>query len=139
MTPLPMSSARASSVRSSPSLPGSTTRSCTVGSPCSPGGSESTSVVIDVRVRWRSSSNVPDSTTRPARTMLTRSQSASTSDRMWLDSRTVRPRDRSSRITCWNWDSINGSSPDVGSSSSSSSTSAANAATSATFCRLPLE
>ncbi len=38
--------------------------------------------------------SVPVSTTRPARTMLTRSAVASTSDRMWLDSSTVRPSAR---------------------------------------------
>ncbi len=80
-------------------------------------------------------------TTRPARTMLTRSQSASTSARMWLESSTVRPAPASSRMQAWNSASINGSRPEVGSSRSSSSTSssgAASAATSATFCRLPL-
>ena len=51
----------------------------------------SVSTVIDVRVRWRSSASVPRSTVRPARMMLTRSHSASTSARMWLDSSTVRP------------------------------------------------
>ena len=71
--------------------------------------------------------------------MLTRSHSASTSARMWLDSSTVRPAAASSRMHSWNTASISGSSPDVGSSSSSSSTSAASAATSPTFCRLPLE
>ena len=40
---------------------------------------------------------------------------------------------------CWNWASISGSSPEVGSSSSNSSAFDANAATRATFCRLPLE
>ena len=49
----------------------------------------STSTVV--RVRWRRSSNVPDSAARPARMMVTRSHSASTSERMWLDSSTVRP------------------------------------------------
>jgi hypothetical protein len=58
---------------------------------------------------------------------------------MWLDSSTVRPCRRSSRITWRNMSSISGSSPEVGPSSSSSSTSEARAATSAAFWRLPLE
>ena len=53
------------------------------------------SAVTVVRVRWRRSARVPVSTVRPARMMLTRSQSASTSVRMWLESSTVRPRSRS--------------------------------------------
>ena len=44
-----------------------------------------------MRVRWRSSASVPLSTVLPARMMLTRSQSSSTSERMWLDSSTVAP------------------------------------------------
>src|SRR5680860_1451058 len=44
-----------------------------------------------VRVRCRRSDSVPVCTVRPARMMLTRSHSASTSARMWLDSSTVRP------------------------------------------------
>ncbi len=71
--------------------------------------------------------------------MLTRSHSASTSARMWLESSTVRPAAASSRTQSWNTASISGSSPAVGSSSSSSSTSEASAATSATFWRLPFE
>ena len=71
--------------------------------------------------------------------MLTRSQSASTSARMWLDSSTVRPSALSSRMQSWNTASISGSSPDVGSSRMSSSADDASAATSATFWRLPLE
>ena len=90
-------------------------------------------------MRWRSSARVPDSTARPRLMMVTRSQSASTSDRMWLESRTVRPRCRSSSIHARNAASMSGSRPAVGSSRSSSSTSEASAATSATFCRLPLE
>ena len=92
-----------------------------------------------VRVRWRRSESVPESTIRPARTMLTRSAAVSTSDRMWLDSRTVRPSARTWVRCSWNTFSINGSSPEVGSSRTSSGTSDAKAATSATFCRLPLE
>ncbi len=92
-----------------------------------------------VRVRWRISSSDPDCTVLPSRTMLTRSQSFSTWDRMWLESRTVRPSAFASRMTSWKTTSISGSSPEVGSSSSSSSASEASAATSATFCRLPLE
>ena len=91
-----------------------------------------------VRVRWRSSPSVPCCTVRPARRMLTRSQSASTSARMWLESSTVRPATAYSRTHSVNTASISGSSPEVGSSSSSSSTSEASAATSATVCRLPL-
>ena len=71
--------------------------------------------------------------------IVTRSHSASTSARMWLDSSTVRPAFRSSRTTSWKTTSINGSRPEVGSSKRYSSTSDANAATSATFCRLPFE
>ena len=71
--------------------------------------------------------------------MLTRSHRASTSARMWLESSTVRPSRLTSWMHCWNTDSISGSRPEVGSSSSSSSASEASAATSATFCRLPLE
>ena len=94
---------------------------------------------IVVRVRWRSSVSVPDSTVRPSRMMDTPSHSFSTSARMWLDSRTVRPRSLTSATHSWNTASISGSSPDVGSSRTYSSTSDANAATRATFCRLPLE
>lgn len=68
--------------------------------------------------------------------MLTRSHSASISDRMWLDSSTVRPRPLG-LMQSWNTASINGSSPVVGSSMISSSTSEASAATMATFCLLP--
>ena len=71
--------------------------------------------------------------------IVTRSDSASASARMWLDSRMVRPSLRSS-LTHWRKAaSISGSSPAVGSSSSSSSASLASAAISAIFCRLPLE
>ena len=76
---------------------------------------------------------------RPARMMLTRSHSASASARMWLDSSTVRPSARTSRMQSWNTASMSGSRPDVGSSRISSSASEARAATSATFCRLPFE
>ena len=82
---------------------------------------------------------MPVSTVRPARMIDTRSHSASTSARMWLDSSTVRPRRFSSSMHSRKTSSISGSRPDVGSSSSSSSTSDASAATSATFCRLPFE
>ena len=87
---------------SAPGVP-STCRSCTPGSPASPVGGPASSAGIEVRVRWRSSASVPVSTVRPSRMMLTRSHSASTSARMWLDSRTVRPRvARSSAMTCRN-------------------------------------
>ncbi len=98
-----------------------------------------TRTAIDVRVRCRRSARLPLSTVLPARMMLTRSHSASTSARMWLDSSTVRPSLVASRMQSWKTVSISGSRPDVGSSSSSSSASAASPATSATFCRLPLE
>ena len=52
----------------------------------------------------------------PARMMLTRSHSRSTSARMWLDSSTVRPLSRNSSTHSWKTDSMIGSSPDVGSS-----------------------
>ena len=71
--------------------------------------------------------------------MLTRSQSASTSARMWLERSTVRPASRSSAMHSRNAASISGSSPEVGSSRMSSSTSEARAAISATFWRLPFE
>ena len=71
--------------------------------------------------------------------MLTRSHSASTSARMWLESSTVPPAAAVSATHRWNSASINGSSPDVGSSIRYSSTSLARAATNATFCRLPFE
>ena len=71
--------------------------------------------------------------------MLTRSQSSSTSARMWLDSSTVCPESRKASTYSWKTDSMIGSRPEVGSSSTSSSTSEASAATSATFWRLPLE
>ena len=97
------------------------------------------SAAIDVRVRWRSSASVPVSTVRPARMIVTRSHSASTSARMWLESRTVRPAARASSMHAWKTASISGSSPEVGSSRMSSSASEASAATSATFWRLPFE
>ena len=93
----------------------------------------------DARARWRRSARAPLSTTRPPRMIVTRSHTASTSARMWLESSTVRPSSRSSAMHSRNAASISGSRPDVGSSSSSSSTSEASAATSATFWRLPLE
>ena len=70
----------------------STARSCTPGRRVQAGRRRSSSSArTEVRVRCRSSASVPVSTVRPARMMLTRSQSASTSARMWLDSSTVRP------------------------------------------------
>jgi hypothetical protein len=71
--------------------------------------------------------------------IVTRSHNASTSARMWLDSRTVRPSWRAASMHSWNCASISGSRPEVGSSITYSSTSDASAATSATFCRLPFE
>ena len=67
------------------------TRLWTPASPLRLDGSRSTSAEIVVRVRWRNSAMVPLSTMRPARTMLIRSHRASTSARMWLANRTVRP------------------------------------------------
>ena len=71
--------------------------------------------------------------------MVTRSQSSSTSERMWLESSTVAPADFTRSIWRRNTDSITGSSPAVGSSRMYSFAGRAKAATSATFCRLPLE
>ena len=48
--------------------------------------------VTVVRIRCRSSSSVPERTARPARMIVTVSQSFSTSARMWLDSSTAAPR-----------------------------------------------
>ena len=104
------------------------------------GGAAGQLGVTDVRCRWRSSASVPVSTVRPSRMIVTRSHSASTSARMWLDSSTVRPASRSlGDALAGRPPPSAGRGPEVGSSSSSSSTSEASAATSATFCRLPLE
>ena len=79
------------------------------------------------------------STSRPARRMPTRSQTASTSA-SWCELRnTVCPRSRPRATQRRNSRSISGSRPLVGSSSTSSGARVANAATSATFCRLPVE
>src|SRR5437867_9258395 len=96
------------------------------------------SAVIEVRVRWRSSCRVPLCSVRPNRMMLRRSQRASTSARMWLESSTVRPWALTSRMQSWKTASIKGSRPDVGSSRSRSSASEASAATRPTFWRFPL-
>ena len=74
---------------------------------------------------------------RPARSIATRSQTASTSLRMWDDSSTVWPRSPASRTQARKTCSISGSSPVVGSSRSSTSARLANAAMSRTFWRLP--
>ena len=50
-----------------------------------------------VRIRCRNSASVPDLTARPARMIVTLSQSFSTSARMWLDSSTAAPRP----VTSW--------------------------------------
>ena len=98
------------------------------------------SAVTLVRVRCRRSASEPVSTVRPARMMLTRSHSASTSERMWLDEQHgAAAVALLGRCSCWKTASISGSRPEVGSSRISSSTSEASAATRATFCRLPLE
>lgn len=91
-----------------------------------------------MRVRWRSCSIVPLSTIFPARMIEMRSQARSTSERMWLDSRTVAPFTVDSCRVSWKCFSISGSSPDVGSSRMIRSAGRLNAATIATFCRLPL-
>ena len=115
-----------------------TSGACTPGSPSRLTGAASSALTV-VRVRWRISASVPVSAVRPARMIVTRSDSASASARMWLDSSTVRPRCRSSSTHSRKAASISGSSPAVGSSKTSSSASLARAAISATFCRLPLE
>ena len=74
-------------------------------------------VVCSLRISPR----VPTSTMRPARMMLMRSHSLSTSDRMWLDSRIVRPWSLSSRAMSENTASMSGSRPAVGSSSRNTS------------------
>ncbi len=74
---------------------------------------------------------------RPARSIATRSHTASTSLRMCDDSSTVCPRSRASRTHSRNTCSMIGSRPVVGSSSRSRSARLANAATSSTFWRLP--
>ncbi len=85
--------------------------------------SRSVVAVTVVRVRCRSSVSVPVSTIRPFRMMETRSARASTCARMWLDSRTVRPASRASRMHSWKTASMRGSRSRVGWSSSSRSTS----------------
>ncbi len=75
----------------------------------SPSAGRSVATTTVVRVSWRRSARVPVSTMRPARMMLTRSQSASTSARMWLDSSTVRPSRRASRMQL-----LEGQSPSAG-------------------------
>ena len=75
----------------------STLASCTPGSSASRASGPAVSTTTVVRVRWRSSSKVPVSAVRPARMIVTWSHSASTSERMWLDSRTVPPAACASR------------------------------------------
>src|SRR5699024_10261956 len=62
----------------------------------------------------RRSARVPVRTVCPARMMLTRSASASTSPRMWLERRTVAPSATRSRTTSWKTCSMSGSRPEVG-------------------------
>jgi hypothetical protein len=95
--------------------------------------------LIDVLLRCRMDSSVPLSTVLPARMMVARSHSASTSERIWLEMNTVTPRSRASRTHSRNTCSINGSSPELGSSSSSRRALEEKADISDTFCRLPLE
>ena len=117
--------------------PSTTCRSCASGMPRRIDAVASKE--ISVRVRWRSSASVPVSTTLPARMMLTRSHSSSTSERMWLDSSTVAPASFMRAISRRKTTSISGSSPLVGSSKMYRSAGTESAAMSATFCRLPLE
>ena len=76
---------------------------------------------------------------RPSRMIATRSQVFSTSLRMWLERKTVRPSSRASRTSakndCW----TSGSRPEVGSSRISSSGRCWSAMTSPIFCLLPFE
>ena len=76
---------------------------------------------------------------RPARRMPTRSATRSTSDRLWLERKTVRPSARTSRMMACSSCCMSGSRPLLGSSRMSSSGSLMKAAMSATFWRLPLE
>ncbi len=117
----------------------SETRSPTPGTSRSPVGAATVTAWTCVLVCRRRSARVPVVTVRPWRMIVTRSASASTSPRMWLDNRTVHPSSRRSRTTSWNACSMSGSSPDVGSSRTSRSASTARAAMRATFCRLPFE
>ena len=95
--------------------------SATPGVASRPTGGRARVAVTTVDACPRSSPRVPVSTTLPSRTTLTRSQSCSTSDRMWLESRTVCPAARASRTQSLNTASISGSSPEVGSSRTSRS------------------
>src|SRR3972149_617274 len=67
------------------------------------------------------SSTVPSATFRPLCSMTTRSQSASTSERMWELKKTVFPEDFNSRMRLRTSILPIGSSPDIGSSGMSSS------------------
>ena len=105
---------------------------------CGCSGCRVSRAVTEVRACARIWSKVPESTMTPSRMMLIRSARASTSVRMWLESRIEGPgllgRDLVLEDGLHQWVQ-----PEVGSSRTSSSTSEASAATMATFCRLPLE
>ncbi len=93
-------------------------RTCaTPGSDANADSGASVTTVNDVLVRCRSSASVPFSTATPARMMVTRSHSSSTSLRMWLESSTVAPSAFTLATCARNTASITGSSPLVGSSS----------------------
>ena len=87
----------------------------------------------------RSASTRSTRASRPSRMIATRSQVFSTSLRMWLDMKTVRPSAFASRITSKNVCCTSGSRPDVGSSNSSRSGRCWSATTSPIFCLLPFE
>ena len=134
-----MAASRSSESTSNVTRPSRNSGLCTPGSADSSCARRAVSATTVVRVRCRSWASVPLCTVRPDRMMLTRSHRASTSARMWLESSTVAPRPLASSTHPRNADSMIGSSPEVGSSSSNSSAPVDRAATSATFCRFPLE
>ena len=82
---------------------------------------------------------MPTSTNRPWRRIATRSHTASTSDRMCDERKTVWPFARAAWTHDRNSTSIRGSRPLVGSSSTSRSASTMKAAMRAIFWRLPFE
>src|SRR5207302_1631003 len=78
-------------------------------------------------------------TSRPSRMMATRSQSRSTSLRLWDERKMVRPAARSSRIRSMKMTSISGSRPTLGSSRTSRGASCIRAWTRPTFWRFPFD
>ena len=89
-----------------------------------PGRGRRVSASIVIRVRWRSSASEPVSTVRPARMIVTRSHSASTSDEDVAGEQHGAARARARSAThARKTSSISGSRPEVGSSRISSSTS----------------